>query len=468
MEESEYNINCLFRVLPSSQYVMQNKILNIVEEDTVPENIDVEFENFTSEVESNSTNFEISLGKSVKYEQTFQLYQDSSKRYLAFFSRNVDDIERVYSNKFSGDECYYLGFSEYPGYNTHFKFETVANYQSEIDGYIKRDHYVYLTAFDQVKKHYLHWVKKECVLTETNKTPLKFKVIREDTSENITMTVARSNVFLLSYANENFYLNVQHELNKTTGEYVQKDINFWKWNDINNVDFNGWWDIDVQDDSTTALLKNFNNGKFLIYVPNNKEKPFDLTQEKDEATVFEFKSIIRDVKDINEFNEDEVFKLKLLNKDDKQQMYLWIEDSENKNLYFDGNQLDVDNMKCITKTPAEDNTYDSFKIIIPIEEKYLELSLCIDSREYIQLFIQKLEATSSFIDVLVHIKEGLSKVLIKILQFIQNQLNGKIRSDFAIGQVIPHRQDMISKVGMLDQLFKILTLIKDNTDLKRK
>ena len=155
MEESEYNINCLFRVLPSSQYVMQNKILSIVEEDTVPENIDVEFENFTSEVESNSTNYEISLGKSVKYEQTFQLYQDSSKRYLAFFSRNVDDIERVYSNKFSGDECYYLGFSEYPGYNTHFKFETVASYQSEIDGYIKRDHYVYLTAFDQVKKHYL-------------------------------------------------------------------------------------------------------------------------------------------------------------------------------------------------------------------------------------------------------------------------------------------------------------------------
>ena len=63
-------------------------------------------------------------------------------------------------------------------------------------------------------------------LTETNKTPLTFKVIREDTSENITMTVARSNVFLLSYANENFYLNVQHELNKATGEYVQKDINF--------------------------------------------------------------------------------------------------------------------------------------------------------------------------------------------------------------------------------------------------
>ena len=216
MDENEYNINCLFRVLPSSQYVMQNKILNIVEDDTIPENIQVEFENFTSEVYSNSTNYELSLGKSVKYEETFQLYQDSSKRYLAFYSRSVDDIGKVFSNKFSGDECYYLGFSEYPGYNTHFKFETVANYQSEIDGYIKRDHFVYLTIFDQVRKHYLHWIKKEWVLTEAHKSPITFKVIKENSSEDLALTIARSNVFLLSYANENFYLNVPHELNKAT------------------------------------------------------------------------------------------------------------------------------------------------------------------------------------------------------------------------------------------------------------
>ena len=157
MGESEYNINCLFKVIPSSQFIMQDKILTYIEEDQVPMNIDVEFENFSSEVISNSTNLGIMIGKSVKYEETFQLYQESSKRFLAFFSRSVDNIEKIFANNlFSGDECYYLGFSEYPGSNTHFKFETVASYQSEIDGFIKRDHSVYLTAYDQIKNHYLH------------------------------------------------------------------------------------------------------------------------------------------------------------------------------------------------------------------------------------------------------------------------------------------------------------------------
>ena len=193
----------------------------------------------------------------------------------------------------------------------------------------------------------------------------------------------------------------------------------------------------------------------------DKDKVFGLTQDKDEATTFEFMSIISDLKDINEFTEDEVFKLKITDKDDKFQNYFCIENIDNS-MFFGDKNLDIDYKKCIVSNPAEDNTYDSFKIIIPIEEKYLELSLCIDSREYIQLFIQKLEATSDFLNTLVNIKEGLSKVLIKILQFIQNQLNGKIRSDFAIGQVIPHRQDMISKVGMLFQLMKLLHLILIN------
>ena len=55
MEESEYNINCLFKVLPSAQFNMQDKILTYIEEDQIPMNIDVEFENFSSEVISNST-----------------------------------------------------------------------------------------------------------------------------------------------------------------------------------------------------------------------------------------------------------------------------------------------------------------------------------------------------------------------------------------------------------------------------
>ena len=39
---------------------------------------------------------------------------------------------------------------------------------------------------------------------------------------------------------------------------------------------------------------------------------------------------------------------------------------------------------------SKNNTYDSFKIIIPKEEKYMELASLIDSREYIQKISTKI------------------------------------------------------------------------------
>lgn len=82
MESDDYNINCLFKIIPASQHLMQDKILDIIETDDIPGNIEIEYENFISEVESNSAAYQLSSGNSVRFEDTFQLYQDSSKRYL--------------------------------------------------------------------------------------------------------------------------------------------------------------------------------------------------------------------------------------------------------------------------------------------------------------------------------------------------------------------------------------------------
>ena len=90
--------------------------------------------------------------------------------------------------------------------------------------------------------------------------------------KKINRTISRSNVFLLSHANDNFYLNTEFELNKLTGEYYQKDIKFNKWTDLNSIDFNGWWQIEVLDDSSQAKFRNFNSGKFLVFNPNDKDK----------------------------------------------------------------------------------------------------------------------------------------------------------------------------------------------------
>ena len=460
MGENEYNINCMFWVLPTCQYVMHDKVLSFIEEETIPENIDVEFENFSSEVNSNSSSYSISIGKNVKYEETFQLYQDSSKRFLAFYSRNVKNIDKIFDDKFFGDECYYLGFSDYPGSNTHFKFETVANYQSEIDGYVKKDHFVYLTAVDQMKTHYLYSIENELVLTETHKTPISFKVIRDSQSLNAQRTVSRSNVFLLAFANDNLYLNSLHELNKKTGEYYEKSINFNRWSDINNIDFNGWWQIEYLDVPTKVYFRNFNSGKFLAKIENSQTSVFSLVNDKEEATAFELTSITNDVSDVSEFTENEIFKIKIGNKDTNDN-YVCVEETDVNELFFGESETDSDIKRCILGSQSEENVNDSFKIIIPKEEKYLEISIWIDSREYIQLFIDKLELSSDFLLTLVYVKDMISQDFIKIVEFIQNQLSGKIRHDFTIGQLVPHRQDMVAKVGIIFQIWKLLTLISE-------
>lgn len=134
-------------------------------------------------------------------------------------------------------------------------------------------------------------------------------------------TVAKSNVFLLSFANDNYYLNVQNELSSKTGEYLQKEINFNKWSDINTIDFNGWWQIEAINNAGRVFLRNFNTGKFLVYSGKNNQAMFDLTQSPDSATVFEFTSIINDSKDVNEFTENEIFKIRIVEKDEQSQNY---------------------------------------------------------------------------------------------------------------------------------------------------
>ena len=105
---------------------------------------------------------------------------------------------------------------------------------------------------------------------------------------------------------------------------------------------------------------------------------------------------------------------------------------------------------------------DTFKMIIPKEDEYLELSLCIDSREYIDSFSDKLVKSENVINELRTIKEGISKVLLKIMDFIQNKLMGKIRSDYDVGEIVPHRQEMVAKVGILNNIFYLLSLINRN------
>lgn len=211
-------------------------------------------------------------------------------------------------------------------------------------------------------------------------------------------------------------------------------------------------------------MRHFNSGKYLKLAENAKsDYPFDLTDKPEEAQTFEFVSINSNETDINNFTESEIFKIKvdrLIPSPDKAD-YICIESRSDSDYMF-YEDANFDKKKVMIGNPSKTNLFDTFKFIIPKEEEYLELSLCIDSREYIESFSERLVKSENVIHELKKIKEGISKVYLKIMEFIQNKLKGKIRADNHVGQIVPHRQDMVAKVGILNSIFHLLSLINRN------
>jgi hypothetical protein len=175
--------------------------------------------------------------------------------------------------------------------------------------------------------------------------------------------------------------------------------------------------------------------------------------------VFTLISINSSEVDVANFEESDIFKIKVTEEGHADgEQYLCIDSFYVSDDIFTSNK-EKDSQLAIVGNQYKTNTMDTFKFIFPKEDEYMELSLCIDSREYIEEFYQKLNTSSDLFAKLEYFKEGMSKVFAKLLDFVRNKLRGKTRSEYAIGEIIPHRQEMIAKVGILTQIFKLLELI---------
>lgn len=240
-------------------------------------------------------------------------------------------------------------------------------------------------------------------------------------------------------------------------------MEFHRWQDSKSIDFNGWWQIEVLEDPSTVTLRNFNSGKY-IHLPQDRVQlgcPFKLVDEAESAAVFKILPVNTSELDVNNFTESEIFKIQAWNTRPIGNSFITIESNEDSEaLLFENSNFNIKQL--FLTEPFKNNTFDAFKFIIPKEDEYMELSLCIDSREYIQSFALKLERSTNILDTLEVLKEGISKVFLKLLEFMQNKLKGKVRPEYKIGEIIPHRQEMIAKVGILKALFELLDLISYN------
>jgi hypothetical protein len=174
-------------------------------------------------------------------------------------------------------------------------------------------------------------------MTESYKTPLTFNVIREANEVKEVRTVGRTDVVLLAFANDNFYLNVERELNKES-DFEDRVIEFQRWQDSKSIDFNGWWQILVQDDPTKAIFRNYNSGRYLAIAEEVEygHPPMKLVGDEEKATVFQFTSINTIEKDIVNFSDFNIFKISIQNSENPQiKDYIWIESSQDSDTLFE-------------------------------------------------------------------------------------------------------------------------------------
>lgn len=79
-------------------------------------------------------------------------------------------------------------------------------------------------------------------------------------------------------------------------------------------------------------------------------------------------------------------------------------------------------------------------------------------------YIDKLKNNDNVIETLSEISSGLFKTFNSIYKFLNNQLEGRTNSNYDIGEIIPYRQQMIGKVGILESTFDLLTECKEGRD----
>jgi hypothetical protein len=77
-----------------------SKIQKAVTEDNIPIKIDIDYENFITEMQANVDLQEDFMGRQVKYGSKFQLVQESSKRFLCIFESKRETVKNIFGDRF--------------------------------------------------------------------------------------------------------------------------------------------------------------------------------------------------------------------------------------------------------------------------------------------------------------------------------------------------------------------------------
>lgn len=397
---------------------MMSKMRKVVEEENIPINIDIDYENFMSEMEANVDLQYDFMGKPLKYGGKFQLVQESSKRFLSIHESKNSAVKQIFNDRYIDSYCFYFGFSEYPSRFTHFFIKECSNFQREGSGTVKDDHYFYLCAIYNSKTLYAYSVRKYLIMTQSYSTPITYNLIRESDTFDEIEDVQSSEVVLLTYANDTFYLNVPHSLDKESGEYEEQNLIFQNWQDYKDVDFNGWFMVEYDEDNNKVRLKHFNTGKYMI-IENGEDIGDDyaaLSEERGPESEIIFEPINTDTKNIIHYTTDTVFKIRAYSMGENQEKnYLRFANEEDLK-QLSGNKKDNvfgdsanETVPIVVKDSCPINKFDTFNLVFPKDDTYRELVFCKDTYLHLETFLTILNNSENILNELETMSNGLYK-----------------------------------------------------------
>lgn len=153
-------------------------------------------------------------------------------------------------------------------------------------------------------------------MTESFKNAIEFTIIRSSHDHDSKRTISRSDVVLISFANDDYYLTVPQKIDELTGQIVYQEALFQNWKDSNNKDLNSWWTIEFTSYENQIKLKHFNTGKYLMKAQDSEytdsSAAFILTSESYYASAFTLENVTNTkTQDVNDFIEGEAFHMSL-------------------------------------------------------------------------------------------------------------------------------------------------------------
>lgn len=148
-------------------------------------------------------------------------------------------------------------------------------------------------------------------MTESYKTPLTYTTIKVPDSFQTKRSLSNTHVCLITYANDNFYLNIPQVINEATGKYQVKKAVFQRWHNINRIDFNGWWYCDSDENDFTVRFKHFNTSQYMLIDTKNADNPIGFTYSKKNATTFILEPCDEKDQSLSDIYEKVYFKLRI-------------------------------------------------------------------------------------------------------------------------------------------------------------